>query len=128
MSKQQYKQYARALYEVTKDISPKELDIVLDAFVVLLSRNNILKKSSLILKEFEHIAKKEAGEVSIKIISARALQKKTIEKISHAFGNTTSIETEIDKSVIGGVQVYMEDKIFDASIRSHLQQLKQTLS
>ena len=63
MKKNSNKQYARALHKVTTDLTGKNLEQVLENFVLLLSRDRKLKQANNIIKEFVDYADKLAGIV-----------------------------------------------------------------
>ncbi|MDR3305479.1 MAG: ATP synthase F1 subunit delta [Clostridiales Family XIII bacterium] len=45
-----------------------------------------------------------------------------------AIGKKVRLENRIDESLIGGVMIYVDGKLIDASIKGRLENLKQTLS
>ncbi len=79
---------------------------------------------SVLLDEFLGIAR-------AKIITARPIRKKTLEKLIAALEKFTSkkikAETEIDESIIGGVVVKIGNLILDGSIVAQLEGLKESL-
>ena len=81
----------------------------------------------MIIKEFIAYAKKQEGIVSLAVTSARELDSKTLEKIKSAFGDNVESTESIDASLIGGITVRTSDKIFDASLKTQLIRLKQSL-
>ena len=52
MRKKSNFQFAKALYEVTKDLPKSNLPEVMEQFVLILQKNNKLKKVDYIIKEF----------------------------------------------------------------------------
>jgi len=128
MKKSSNKQYAQALYEVTKDKTGADLKQVLDVFVKLLVRNRRLKQANNIIAEFEKFAKKQEGVVELSITSARELDDKTVDHIKKVFGEKVEAVENIDENMIGGVRVKMEDKILDGSLKTQLISLKKRLT
>jgi len=122
------KQYAEALYEVTRDLSGIDLSTVIKKFVEILVRDNKLKQAGKIIVEFEKYAKKQDGIVELEIISARKLDDIVIEQIKKAFGQKVEAVVNVDGSLIGGVKVKLEDKILDGSLKTQLRTLKNILT
>jgi F-type H+-transporting ATPase subunit delta len=122
------KQFAEALYELTLDVNAKDLNIVLQNFVKFLAKQHKIKKTDAIIAEFEKIAKKKQGIVELEIISARKLDKDTVEKIKASFAKEVETTEKIDESLIGGIKVKIEDKILDASVKTQLINLKKSLT
>ena len=127
MAKSTNYDYAVALYDVTEHLKGKELDAALTNFVSLLFHDQKLKQASSIIAEFEKYAKKKAGIVSIEITSARELDDKTISHIKKAFGDKVETTQKINESILGGIIVREENKIFDASLKTQLSKLKSSL-
>jgi F-type H+-transporting ATPase subunit delta len=128
MKKSSNKQYAHALYEITKDKSGADLKQVLDVFVKLLVRDRKLKQSNNIIIEFEKFSKKQEGIVELAITSAHELDDKTVEHIKKVFGQKVEAVQDVDEDLIGGVRVKMEDKILDGSLKTQLVSLKKRLT
>ena len=120
-------QYARALYEVTNELDGADLSIAISNFVKVLSSDHKLRQADAIIKEFESISKKEQGIISIEITSARKLDESVVNKVKNVFGDKVEAVTSVDKSLMGGISVKTEDKILDGSIRTQLQNLKQSI-
>ncbi len=121
--------YAKILYEITKDKKDKEIPEVLKGFVSLLIRNNDLKKSDEIMKHFSEVYNNENGIVEVKLRSARELSadsQKLIEKYVNELTGAKKviISPEVDKKVIGGFVLKYGSTIIDASIKGKLHNFK----
>lgn len=127
MARQTNKDYAIALYQITQNLKGAELNQVLQNFVGILFRAQKLKQAPAIIAEFEKYAKKQAGIVHIAITSANTLDDNTIAAVKATFGKNVEATTAIDTSLIGGVVVQEENKIFDASLKMQLKKLKLSL-
>ena len=121
------KQLAKALFEATKDLKGNDLKKVLNSFVVILAREHKLKKSNYIIAEYVKYAKMGEGIQEIEITTARELDEKTLNHIKKAFGNNTEATVIVDESLIGGIKVKTENKILDASIKTQILKLKQSI-
>lgn len=128
MPKISNKQYAQALYEITLNVEGNALDTALKTFVELLVSKHKLKQAYTIIDEFIAYSKKQEGIVELEIISARTLDETTVRKIKEVFGKKVEAIERIDESLISGVQVKMEDKILDGSIKTQLKTLKNSLT
>ena len=73
MRKKTNLQFAKALYEITKDLPKSHLPEAIKQFVLILQKNNKLKKVDYIIEEFEAYAKKQEGAKIIEIETARKL-------------------------------------------------------
>ena len=127
MKKNSNKQYAQALHEVTIGLTGKNLEQALENFVLLLARDRKLKQADSIIKEFIDYADKLAGMVKIEITAAEKISQELIEKIKKHFGVKVTAETKIDPIILGGVKIFIGDKIFDASLSTQLLKFKNRL-
>lgn len=122
------KQFAKALYEATRDLKGEKLHQALKQFVVVLVRNNKLKKADKIIAEYVSYYKKQEGIVTMTVSSARKLEKHTLDLINKVFGGKTEMTEDLDLALLGGVKIKTEDKIFDGSIKKQLKKLHQKIS
>jgi len=122
-------QYAVALFHAVEGLRGEKLGKALQAFAELLVRDHKLKRANKIIEEFVKYGKKQSGIVEIEIISAKELDSHTLAHIKSSFGKKEKVESveKIDKSLLGGVKVKLEDKIVDASLKTQLNKLKQSL-
>ena len=128
MKKISVTKYAKSLYEATQGLSGKDLSSVLANFAGLLRKNHHLKKFDRILTEYTRYVKKQSGEVELEIVSARKINPDSLKRLKKIFGNKVEVKTEeIDESLLGGVIIRTDDKIFDASVKTQLARLKQNL-
>lgn len=98
-------------------------------FVLLLIDKGRINFLPHILDEYIILTNKLKKVLDIEIISSEKLTPDQIKNIENKYkklyneNKINSIQT-IDKSLIGGVKVIIGDKIYDDSIKSHLQKLK----
>ena len=122
------KQLAKSLSEAVKGLKGADLEKVLINFVGFLVKQRKLKKAEFIISEFVKYSKASEGIREIKITSARKLSEKTIAGIKEVFGDKVEAEIDLDESLLGGIQIRTEDKILDASLKTQLLKLKQSLT
>lgn len=82
--------------------------------------------------EYEKAVNKHKGIVRATAITAVPLsdKDKTIlqNKLSTITGKTVKLSNEIDKTVIGGILIKIGDKVIDGTIKSRLEEMKESLS
>jgi len=127
MKKVSNTQLAQALYQVTDGLKGKALEQAISEFAKLLARAHKIKRANNVISEFEKYSKKQAGIVEIGVESARKLDEKTLNNIKKVFGEEVEAIESVDESLLGGMKVRTEDKILDGSLKTQLNQLKQSL-
>ena len=125
---QDIKKIATALYEATKDLQGAELGKTLQGFVALLAKKNLLSQAEKIIAAFIAYAQQQECVREIDITTARAVEIKLLEAIQSAFGKNVNAHMAVDESLIGGFVVKTKDTIFDASLKTQINKLKQSLT
>ena len=120
-------QYAKILYDVTKDSKEKELPAIIEVFVNFLRKNQSVNKLPYIIQEFEKYVLKVQGKEKAEITTAHSISEKSLEEIQKILKLQGEIVMNIDKELIGGVVIKVGNKIFDASIKTKINKLKQHL-
>lgn len=115
------KQLAEVLFDaVEKEKNKNEIS---DSFVKLLAERQELHRISNIILAFEQIWKKHYGIANVTIETAYPLSveiKKRLEKIAPG----AEIKEIVNKELIGGAKIRVDDKIIDGSVSCQLEQLK----
>ena len=100
-------------------------------FMKVIVRN---RRANVMIKIFNEFIKKCNETLNIKdgyVYSVRKLTEEEIEKIedgiSEKLASRVELENIIDEKLIGGVKVLVEDKIFDGSIKTKIEKLKESL-
>lgn len=127
MAKQSNAQFAKALYQIVKDLPKEKMPEVAKEFLSVLQKNSKLKKIEYILTEFEAYAKKQSGIKTIELETVHPVENKTLEKIKQIFGKESEISQTINKEMLGGIKIKVDDTVYDASLKTQLQRLKQSL-
>lgn len=122
--KQNNQQYAMAFYQACQGLAGKELSGVINEFVKLLIKEHKLKSVDKIVAEFVSYAKKQEGIMDIAISTARELDKKVMAEITKVFGAQTTSQEKIDQDLLGGIIIKTDEVIFDASLQTQLNKLK----
>ncbi|MFZ2975565.1 MAG: ATP synthase F1 subunit delta [Candidatus Moraniibacteriota bacterium] len=126
-------QYAKSLYEVTREKSQNEIGVVIENFVKILTKNRQTKLVVKIIKKFEELYNRESGIAEVEIITRYKIQdtryKQIEEFIKKKYGaKEVVIENKIDESIKGGIILKIGDEILDASVERQLVELKKSLN
>ncbi len=127
MKKLSINQYAKILYDITVGQKPEEMSKGISAFIEFVQKNRAWKKMNEIGEAFQKYSKKQEGWVELHITSAQKLSQEIIEEVKKNFGTKVEVTTSEEKSLIGGIKVQTDNKIFDASVKTQLQKMKETL-
>lgn len=127
MAKNTPKQYAIALHQTVQGLQGKKLDEALKEFVKLLAHDHKLKQAETIIAEFVKYSKKVEGINEIEITTVGDLDEKTINKIKQSFGDKVEATIKVDPSILGGIKIKTEDRILDASLKTQLLKLKESI-
>lgn len=122
------KQYAMALYEMTKDANEKEASSAIRQFVKILVKNNVLSLLPKILRFYTNYYNHQEGVVDLKIQTTKHLPKiaKELEKLLG--DGKVFVTEEIKPELLGGAIFQWDDQMIDGSLRMRLQKLEQTLT
>lgn len=100
-------------------------------FLRVLLRNNRLTEISEINERFAHVLEERSGVISAQITAARELseQEKTelranLQKLT---GKTVNLNFQTDAQIIGGVVTRIGSTVYDGSVKTQLENLKQQL-
>lgn len=127
MSKLLPRQYAKILFELTKEVSKEKMDIVINEFVDFLRREQVVSKFEYIVAEFERYAKEQDGVEFLEITSSTELSKKQVSDIAKNFGEKHEISTKVEPSIVGGVIVKKGNIILDGSVKTQLEKMKREM-
>ena len=101
------------------------------AFIKILLKNGRLRSLKEIISEFDDLYNESSHIFKAYIISAVPLleyQKVMLVKNFEAINNCRVIPFfEVDKSLIGGVVVYINDKVFDGSVKYKLDAVRKVI-
>ena len=97
-------------------------------FLGLLATNGRAAFLPSIITSFQAMAAKARGAVSAQVTTAVALSpaqaKGVAAALRQALGKDPEIETRVDAAILGGVKVQVGSRLYDASLKSKLDQLK----
>jgi F-type H+-transporting ATPase subunit delta len=124
------KQYVQGLYEALQDTKNKDHDLVIDNFVEVLKVNGDLAYYEKIVSAYEAYDKEIKGIKQVEFTTAKdgVVSEKLISELNALVGKNLELKKKIDESLIGGVTIKVDDTLIDASVKSQLDKLKNTLS
>lgn len=122
------KQYAKALYEASKDAPENKSGEIARRFLAVLRDNNKLKRIDRIIEEFTAYAKKQEGILELTVESKEELPDKTVNKIRKIFEEETEVAQKINEDILGGIRIIADDTVYDYSLRTQLNKLKEKLT
>lgn len=97
-------------------------------FLGLLANNGRAAALPAVAVAFEKLAAERRGSVAAEVTSAIKLsvaqQKAIAAALKQAFGKDPEITTTVDPAILGGLRVKVGSRVFDASLKSRLDQLK----
>jgi F-type H+-transporting ATPase subunit delta len=97
-------------------------------FLGLLAANGRATALASIITSFEALAAAERGAISAQVTTAIPLSaaqaKGVATALRSALGKDPEIETRVDPSILGGIKVQVGSRLYDASLKSKLDQLK----
>ena len=101
-------------------------------FLSVLSSNGRLPLLPYITILYRRLRDKAEKRLSVKVVSAVALDEdqagRMRDALTRRFGCEIELENEIDAEVIGGAVVYAGDQVIDGSLRGRLQKLSNSLA
>ncbi len=127
------KQYARTLFEITKDQDQKQITMIIEKFVNELRKNGHIKLGAQIIRAFEKVYNEKNDIVQARVITASKLvesQRESVaEKIVEMYGaKKAEVTYSENKKIKGGIIIRVGDEVIDASVQKRLRSLAQQLT
>lgn len=105
--------------------------IVLNFFLLLVERSRI-SQLEVMREGFQRVLDEHAGVVKVSVSSPHELPDATRKGLEKALrrltGEKVRLEYGLDESLIGGVKLQIGSTVYDGSVRTQLDQLRQELS
>jgi F-type H+-transporting ATPase subunit delta len=109
-----------------------KVDVLTYGFLNVLIRKKAIAHFDEIKKAFDHLYHEDQGILEGRIYTPFELSAETLQKLEEVFskkyGKKVCFRLLIDKNVIGGMRVYVQDTLYDYSIDSKLNQIKHKLT
>ncbi len=97
-------------------------------FLGLLAQNGRAGDLTAVIASFERLYAKKTGVVAAEVVSAQALDAGQMTKIKTALrtalGRDPELSARVDPSILGGLKVKVGSKLYDASLKTKLDQMK----
>lgn len=97
-------------------------------FLGLLAANGRARDLTAVIAAFEALYAKKTGVVAAEVVSAQDLTAKQLTHIRSALlkalGKAPELTTRVDPTILGGLKVKVGSKLFDASLKTKLDQMK----
>jgi F-type H+-transporting ATPase subunit delta len=101
-------------------------------FMALLLERDRLPYLPSIVACYRRFLNEAKGRVEAKVVGARSLEPGMLNRLRELLGSMSGKEVvlqhETDPSLIGGVLVELEGKIYDGSVRTQLEKMKQRIA
>lgn len=126
-------QYAKTLYDLTKDKSRSEIDRAVIGLAKILIKKKDTKLVLKIAEKFKEIWNKENEIVEAEITSREKLDEELINKIKKFIkekyqAKEVVLKNKINESVKGGIVIKVGDEVMDGSIEKQISNLKKALT
>ena len=118
--------------QMVKDLCKKlKVSAAVQNMLLLLTRRKKILFLKNIVTYFEQAVDMRMNQVRVDVCSAHPLSKKNVDQLksslSRVLGKTVLLDTEVDESLIGGIQLRVGDQVADATIKNRLATLKRIL-
>ncbi|MBQ4381504.1 MAG: ATP synthase F1 subunit delta [Oscillospiraceae bacterium] len=101
-------------------------------FLKLLSDKGLIRSLKGCLAAYEAYYNAEKGILPARAVTARPMTEDELarlrEKLEKMTGKTVKLSCETDPSLLGGVRLYMDGKVYDGTVRQRLRQIEKVLA
>ena len=101
-------------------------------FLSLLLERDRLSHLAGIVNCYRRLLNEARGRVDAKVVSASALEPAMVERVRAQLraisGKEVILQQAVDPELLGGLQVELEGKIYDGSVRTQLAKMKQRIA
>lgn len=103
----------------------------LEGFLCLLSAHHLFIKLSDVVAAYRNLANEYLGIKEGIVYSAAPLSKEDIARISALLekdlDSKVSLVNRIETSLLGGIRIYIDQKVYDASVKGKLERMRKQL-
>lgn len=119
----------RILIQVANSL---QLSVLSIHFLSLLLERDRLGHLSGIVNCYRRLLNESKGRVEAKVVSAAGLEATLVERLRGQLkgisGKEVVLQQETDPSLLGGLLVELEGKVYDGSVRTQLEKMKQRVA
>ena len=98
-------------------------------FLSLLVERDRLSFFPAIVERYRRLLDEKKGQAEARVVAASALEDSDLSRLGEALvkisGKRVVVHQENDPSLIGGLVIYLEGKVYDGSVRTQLENMKQ---
>ncbi|MBI3115338.1 MAG: F0F1 ATP synthase subunit delta [Candidatus Kerfeldbacteria bacterium] len=128
MTRRSARQYADALLNLLDGAPPGDHPARIRGFLRELQRRRHLKLLPRILDRIETQRLEATSQVRVRARSARPLPSGFGDRLGRRLKRQVLLETEMDPALVGGIQLRVGERLYDASVPSLLAALRHQLS
>ncbi len=130
MKKIKAKIYAEVLYQAVSEAS--DIDLALKNFAKFLLKNNQLSSLNQIIKQFIKVYNEKENQADVFVVSAFPLsaeEEKLLKNFVADYKKVSKVnfENKIDKSLLGGSLIKIDDLQLDATLKGQLEFIKNNI-
>ncbi len=100
-------------------------------FLGILLEKDRFRNLADIMDSYREFMDKKSGKVRVQLLTATAIgddiKSKVSKALSKVVGKEVELEMAVDKSLIGGIIAEVEGTVYDGSIKTQLERIKQSL-
>ena len=117
---------------LTRVIQSQQLSPLTIKFLSLLLERDRLMELAGIVSCYRRLLNEAKGRVEARVVSSSTLETAVVEQLRERLrglaGKDVLLQQETDPSLLGGLLVELEGKVYDGSIRSQLEKMKQRIA
>ena len=117
--------------DVCREVFKDRVSQLVQNFLLVLIDKHRIGAWNGIVRSYEKLIEDQEGFTKGILYSVVPIEGKTLkeleEKTGKAIGKEVRLENRIDKKLIGGVRVYADGKLIDASVKTRLESMKQAM-
>lgn len=113
-------------------LATQQLSLLTRHFLSLLLERDRLPYLPSIVNAYRRLLNEARGRIEAKVVSAGALEADRLvqlrDRLRALSGKDVLLQQETDPSLLGGLLIELEGKIYDGSIRTQLEKMKQRIA
>ena len=117
--------------EILDKCLSKEINKTLYIFILIMLRKNVLHLYKYIYNSYLHYYNEYKGIIEGKLYTAFLLNKEQINNLEEILSKKEKkkvyLTQLLDNKILGGVKIYLNDKIYDYSLESKIEKIKELL-
>ena len=122
------RQFAKNLYVALSEVKAEEQSQVLKNFVEMVYKKRKLSQMDRIIEEYITYEKEMKGEIAVTVTTVSELSSEMKNILENKFGKSVHITEKVDRNIFGGIILQTKNTIYDASLKTSIDQLKQSLN